>query len=161
MPNHQSMFDIFALCILPFNFLWFAKHSLYKIPIFGLILKLVGSVPVDRSSLKKSYNSFKTAEDIVKKNRSVLFFPEGTRNTDNKLLPFKTGGFRLAITTGKKIVPISILGSGKIQKRGEFTIIPGTIKIIISPPIATDRYSMKEKGKLMNKVKEAIEKNLS
>ena len=161
MANHQSMFDIFALCTMPFYFLWFAKHNLFKIPIFGLALKIVGSVPVNRTSLKKSYKSFKTAEEMIKKNKSLLFFPEGTRSTDSKMLPFKKGGFRIAIDTGKSIVPMSISGSGKIQSRGEFRIFPGKIKLIISPPISTDYYSLKKKDELANRVKEVIEENLN
>jgi 1-acyl-sn-glycerol-3-phosphate acyltransferase len=156
--NHRSNFDIFALVsVLPGRFLWVAKKSLFNIPILGQALSRMGSISVDRDNLRSAVQSLDRATATVKRGVSLIIFPEGTRALTRELLPFKKGVFIMAIKAGQPIVPVSISGTRFIQPRGTIRMIPGPIKVVISPPIAPHTFRRKED--LMAAVRQAIEAN--
>ena len=156
--NHRSNFDIFVLvAVLPGRFLWVAKKSLFGIPVLGQALSRMGSIPVDRDNLRSAVKSLDRATAIVKRGVSLIIFPEGTRALTRELLPFKKGVFIMAIKAGQPIVPVSISGTRFIQPRGTIRMIPGPIKVVISPPIAPHTFRRKED--LMAAVRQAIEAN--
>lgn len=153
--NHRSNFDIFVLIsTLPGRFLFVAKKSLFKIPIFGQALSAIGSVSVDRDNLQSAIQSLNRAAAIVKSGISMIIFPEGTRATSRELLPFKKGVFVMALKAGQPIVPVSISGTRFIQPRKNLRVMPGPIKVVISPPIAPGAFRRKED--LMSAVRQAI-----
>ena len=154
--NHRSNFDIFALvAVLPGRFLWVAKKSLFQVPFLGQALSRMGSISVDRENLRSAVQSLDQATAIVKRGVSLIIFPEGTRALSRELLPFKKGVFIMAIKAGQPIVPVSISGTRFIQPRGTIRMIPGPIKVVISPPIAPQTFRRKEE--LMAAVRLAIE----
>jgi 1-acyl-sn-glycerol-3-phosphate acyltransferase len=154
--NHRSNFDIYVLiCTLPGPFLFVAKKSLFKIPIFGQALARMGSISVDRSNLQSAIQSLNKATAIVKSGISMIIFPEGTRATCRELLPFKKGVFIMALKAGQPIVPVSISGTRFIQPRGALRIKPGPVKLVISPPISPSTFRRKED--LMDAVRQAID----
>jgi 1-acyl-sn-glycerol-3-phosphate acyltransferase len=156
--NHRSSFDIFVLISeLPGKFLWVAKQSLFRIPVFGWALHRMGSVPVDRSNLQTAVKSLNRAAAIVKSGVSMIIFPEGTRGTTAELLPFKKGVFVMAIKAGQPIVPVSISGTSAIQPPGSFRVRPGPIRVVIAPPISPQDFRRKED--LMDAVRQAIAAN--
>src|SRR6185369_12382684 len=71
---------------------------------------------------------------------SVVVFPEGTRSADGNLLPFKKGGFLLAVKTRTPVVAITINGSHKLLPRGRLRVRPGTVEVSISAPITTTNH---------------------
>jgi 1-acyl-sn-glycerol-3-phosphate acyltransferase len=154
--NHRSNFDIYVLlATLPGPFLFVAKKSLFKIPIFGHALARMGSISVDRTNLQSAIQSLNQATAIVKNGVSMIIFPEGTRATCGELLPFKKGVFIMALKAGQPIVPVSISGTRFIQPRGAFRINPGPIRVVISPPISPS--SCRRKEELMEAVRRAID----
>jgi 1-acyl-sn-glycerol-3-phosphate acyltransferase len=157
--NHQSAFDIFVLLAIlpPVKFL--AKIELFSIPLFGLALDLAGSLPVDRSNRQAAMKSIERAAQAVREGSSIIIFPEGTRSTTGEMLPFKKGGFVLAIKSGQPIVPVSISGAGAVLPRGWGRIHPGPIKVVIGRTIATDVYKTKNKDDLMAQLREVIAAN--
>ena len=157
--NHQGAFDILALqAFIPIQFRWVAKRSLFKIPIIGWSMSLAGYVSMDRERAGSAYRSIETAAEKVRNGICVLIFPEGTRSATGELLPFKRGGFLLAIKSGAPVVPLSIQGSTGIMRRGSLLIRPGLIKIAIGRPIQTAGADEKA---LMAGVRKAIEDGLS
>jgi 1-acyl-sn-glycerol-3-phosphate acyltransferase len=157
--NHQSAFDIFVLLAVlpPVKFL--AKIELFSIPLFGTALARSGSLQVDRSNRKASMKSIERAARAVREGSSIIIFPEGTRSTSGEMLPFKKGGFVLAIKSGQPIVPVTISGAGAVLPRGWGRIHPGTIKVVIDRPIPTDTYKSKNKDELMTLLREVINRN--
>ena len=154
--NHRSNFDIYVLlATLPGPFLFVAKKSLFKIPVFGQALARMGSISVDRSNLQSAIQSLNRATAIVKSGVSMIIFPEGTRATCGELLPFKKGVFIMALKAGQPIVPVSISGTRFIQPRGALRIKPSPIKVVISPPISPTTFRRKEE--LMDAVHQAID----
>ncbi len=156
--NHRSDFDIFTLlAILPGRIMFVAKKSLFQIPVFGPALTRMGSVPLDRDSLKEAMKSLNQAAARVKAGASMIIYPEGTRVLTPELIPFKKGVFIMASKAGQPVVPVSINGTRYIMSRGALRVKPGPVKVVISPPINPQDYRRKED--LMAAVFEAISAN--
>ena len=137
MHNHSSFLDMFFLPIIikgKFTGVIAAKN--FKIPIIGSILKQIKGIPIIRSGdVVKALKSIKIAEDRIKEGFHVAILPEGTRTLTGKLLPFKKGGFHMAINTKTKILPIVIKGLYKIKPRHRWSIKTGLATMIIEKPI--------------------------
>jgi 1-acyl-sn-glycerol-3-phosphate acyltransferase len=84
MANHQSYFDIFLLLFSPVLIRWMAKKELFKIPVFGSILRWIGGIEVDRENKSKAYLSIKQAVDKIRKDQPCSSFPK-ERSTAGEL----------------------------------------------------------------------------
>jgi 1-acyl-sn-glycerol-3-phosphate acyltransferase len=136
MTNHQGDYDILALYgDLRRQFRWVIKQELRKVPFLGWGCAAIGHVFVDRSNSRAAIASLEAAKPRLVGGISVLFFPEGTRSTDGRLLPFKKGGFAMARQLGFPILPLSISGSARILPKRCLLPRPGTIRIRIHPPV--------------------------
>jgi 1-acyl-sn-glycerol-3-phosphate acyltransferase len=157
LANHQSLFDIPALLLaVPGRFRMVAKQSLFRIPIFGWALSAAGFVSVDRGDRAAARQSFAAAERRLRAGGSILLFPEGTRATEDVLLPFKRGGFLLALRTGLPIVPVGIRGTRAVQPRGKRSISPGTVEVRFGEPIAAADFGVRRKRDLMVEVRQRL-----
>jgi 1-acyl-sn-glycerol-3-phosphate acyltransferase len=154
MPNHQSNADIpLLLGRLPVQFRWLAKAELFRIPIFGRAMRGVGYISIDRSNRKSAFASLKRAAQTIRNGTSVLIFPEGTRSRDGRILPFKKGGFVLAVDAGVPIVPIVIRGTRDIIPKGHFMIHPAPVTMEILDPVETEAYTRKTKDALLERIR--------
>lgn len=134
--NHQSSTDIvILLATLPTGFRFIIKEELFKLPMFGIYLKLAGYPSVARESIR-SIKAMQKAKDILNSGSSILIFPEGTRSKAGKLLPFKKGALYLAFTSNVKVVPVAITGSNKIMPPKKHTLNPCPVKIKIGKAIS-------------------------
>jgi 1-acyl-sn-glycerol-3-phosphate acyltransferase len=157
MANHRSLFDIPALiATLPGQTRFLAKRSLFQIPIFGWAIKAGGFITIDRKNLSSARESFAQAVSRLRAGTSILVFPEGTRSTVEDLLPFRRGGFLLALKSGLPIVPVGIRGSREVQEKKGFLIRPGTISISYGAPIECAGFSVSRKEELMSEVRDRI-----
>ncbi|MEJ2537274.1 MAG: lysophospholipid acyltransferase family protein [Calditrichia bacterium] len=146
-------------CVLPVPLRIIAKKELFKIPFLGWGMKGVGMLSIDRSNRKKSIDTLKEAEEIIKTHvLSILAFPEGTRSDDGKIHPFKKGPFILAINTGLPLLPVSVSGTRKITPKGKISIHPGRVKVIIHPPVSTDNLTLGDRHKLVEDFQKTIQK---
>ena len=162
MSNHQSLFDVWSLIgYLPLQLRWVMKKELRKIPIFGLGCERMGHIFIDRSNPDKSHEELKVLKVKFSRGASVVFFPEGTRSPDGKLLPFKKGGFVMSLQTGVPILPVTVNGSRLLLPKDSTKFRPGTINIIIHEPITTEGYSYDTRDALMSHVKQVIESGLA
>lgn len=159
MCNHQSNFDILALLAsMPRQIHWIAKKELFDIPVFGASMRRGGYIPLDRSDGRKALKSMDSAAAIIRAGKSVVMFPEGTRSLDLNLLPFKRGGFLLALRAGVPVVPVTINGSGRVNPAGRTRIHRGSISITLHPPVALNAAMsrMDAETQLMEQVRRAI-----
>ncbi len=157
MSNHQSNYDIPVLyCGLPVQFRWLAKEELFRIPIFGRSMRSAGYISIDRSNRKSAFKSLAKAAEMIRAGTSVMIFPEGTRSGDGNLLPFKKGGFVLAVDAGVPIVPIVISGTHKIMPKGRLLITRHRVRIDVCAPISASAYTRKTKDDLMVHVQTAM-----
>jgi 1-acyl-sn-glycerol-3-phosphate acyltransferase len=160
VANHQGYFDIFTLSgYLPVQICWVAKASLFRVPFVGWSMKAAGYVPVDRSDKKKAYRAFLASIERIKLGSSIVIFPEGTRSEDGTIGPFKKGGHLLALRAEVPMVPVTIIGSGKIIRKGSASIQPGPVHIIISPPIDVGKITSEKEETLLENLRNTICRN--
>jgi 1-acyl-sn-glycerol-3-phosphate acyltransferase len=117
--NHESLVDILVLgASLPGDFKWAAKRSVMNVPWLGWHLRLAGHVPVDRNQGRDAALAVIQAfESVLRRDKPLLVFPEGTRTADGKLKAFKDGAFQAAINTRKPVVPVAINGTFSLMSR--------------------------------------------
>ncbi len=160
IANHQGFFDIFALNgFLPVQIRWVAKSGLFHIPFVGWAMRAAGSIPVARSNRKKAYQAFLATIEKLKAGNSIVIFPEGTRSKDGTIGPFKKGGPLLSVRSGAPLVPVTILGTRNIIRKGSGIIQPGRIQIIISPPIASQTVMDDKEENVLRNLRDIICKN--
>jgi len=159
MCNHQSALDIFSLLNgLPVLFKWIAKRELFYIPFLGWAMKRAGYISLDRKHPREAIKAMDDAAKKIREGTNIIIFPEGTRSKDGHLLPFKKGGFSLALRAKVPIVPVGISGSNRLQPKGSF--IPnqkGVIYLRIGKPVETAQGSRSAKTEIMMTVRQAIE----
>jgi 1-acyl-sn-glycerol-3-phosphate acyltransferase len=156
--NHTSYLDVPGLCLgIPTQFRPLAKKELLKVPIFGIIVRVL-TIIVDRSSTESRRKSIETLKAMLKRGISILIFPEGTQNRTEMLLqPFFDGAFRIALQTESPILPMVIINAGNLMHPSHFSVRPGKIKVVFGKPMevtglngAEDLYKLKaETRKIM------------
>lgn len=139
VSNHTSFLDIPGIRLLiPGEFRPIAKKELLKIPVFGFIVK-AATVVVDRSNAQSRKQSIEKLREILTGGISILVFAEGTQNRTKEILqPFKDGAFRIAIDTQLPIVPLVVIGAGRLMPPGKIDIRPGNIKVVAGEPISVE-----------------------
>lgn len=161
-PNHQSLIEVpLWVAYLDRNIAYLGKKEVFKYPIFGYGIRLVGVIPVDRSNSAAAVESAKLATENLKRGKSYVVYPEGTRSKTGGLLPFKKGAFMMALDAGVPVVPITISGATKIMPKGQIKIFPSTVHVTIHQPISTAGYSKDNISELMEKTRERIFSALS
>lgn len=143
--NHTSFLDAPGLVLaVPTQFRPLAKKELKKIPVFGLIVRVV-TIIVDRSSPESRRESVNKLTFLLKEGLSILIFPEGTQNrTQERLQPFYDGAFRIAIETQTEILPMVIVNAGKLMHPSGFNIKPGKIKVVFGKPVSAKGITLKQ-----------------
>ncbi len=140
--NHTSFLDIPGVVrSIPGQFRPLAKKELLKVPVFGWIVK-VACVVVDRSSPESRKESSLLLKERIKSGISLLIFSEGTQNrSDDPLLPFYEGAFRISKDTDTDVLPMVILNAGKLMPPGKLNVRPGKIKMVFDKPVSPDQFS--------------------
>jgi len=157
VANHQSQFDVPALVVaMPADFRMVAKRELLYIPIFGWALWLAGFIFIDRTDREKAIRSLERAMRTLSRGISIVVFAEGTRSPDGRLLPFKKGGFVMALKAGVPIVPVSIRGGRDVLPKGSLRVKPGAIEVVFGAPIQTSTYTLDTKEALIATVRDRI-----
>ena len=137
VANHQSIYDIPVLFwSIPFQLRIIAKESLGRFPMLGPHLKRTGHMLVDRRRPDRS-GIFGWASRLTSDGLSLIVFPEGTRSPTGLMGKFKGGSIMLAMQAGLPLVPISVVGSRHVMKKGELTTRPGHVRLIVHDPIET------------------------
>jgi len=137
------------------------KVEMAKIPIFGLIYRNA-IVTVDRTSPENRAKSVLLLKSILKKEISILVFPEGTFNTTHKpLKEFYNGAFRIAVETGTPIKPVLLLNSyDRMSYESIFSMNPGKSRSIFLPEVSVEGLSANDVDLLKEKVFKMMEEEL-
>ena len=138
VSNHQSLADIVLMYKTRMQLKWVAKESLFKIPILGWNMLLARHIQLRRGNFSSIKRVYKEAGEWLRKNVSVVFFPEGTRSDSEGLGDFQNGAFKLAIKEKVPILPILIQGTKNAIPKGSWrftTRISCVLKVL--PPIET------------------------
>lgn len=155
LANHTSLADALLIYnIFGTKIRTVMKKELRDIPIFGYTCQRMGNIIVDRSNSDSAITSINAAKKKIKNGISIFFFPEGTRNKEKGLKPFKKGAFHIALDMELPILPVTILGASKICSKGSIlSLFPGRVKVVIHDSINTKEYS---KDNIDNLIKESF-----
>ena len=119
VANHKSNFDPFiSIAACPkAELAYICKPSIFKIPIVGSFVHKCFFIPIDRDNNREALKTIKRAANFLEEKKvSIGVYPEGTRNKDEGLLPFKNGAFKIATRVNAPIVIASTNSTEKIAK---------------------------------------------
>jgi 1-acyl-sn-glycerol-3-phosphate acyltransferase len=159
--NHESNVDPAVL----FNGLHPMLHILYKaelrsVPLMRTVFDVGGFVPVDRADRERSIASIARGAASLRAGNSFLIFPEGTRSRTGDLLPFKKGGFIMAIQAQVPVVPVAIRGGRDAMRKGSPIVRPVHVSVRIGKPVATEGLTVDDRDRLISVVRSEVEKML-
>ena len=158
LPKHQSTWETFAFPgLMPHPLCYVFKRELLYIPFFGWAMARLDMIHIDRSKRAEAWN--RVAEQgrrFMAQGNWVIMFPEGTRTPRGMQGTYKSGGTRLAITTGTPVVPIAVT-SARCWPRKSFVLSPGVIDVSVGRPIDP---AGREPDELMREVETWIESEM-
>ena len=138
-PNHITYADPIWITIpMPRRVYYMAWHKPFRIPVLGLLMRMFGAFPVNLD-VAADASAQREAIEMIRRKRALVIFPEGGRTRTMKLMPFKMGAFRLALTHGVPIVPVTIKGADTIWPVGRIFPRTGKLTITYHPPIEVQR----------------------
>lgn len=157
VANHLSQVDILALYgWLNLDLKWVIKKEIRKLPGVGIGCEKAGHIFVDRQNPTAARQAVNEALGRLREGIGILFFAEGTRSRDGRLLPFKKGAFRIAAAQQLPVLPVSLVGTGEVLPARTLRLFPGRVRVVIHPmiePGADDPDAIKD---LMNRTRNTI-----
>jgi 1-acyl-sn-glycerol-3-phosphate acyltransferase len=160
ISNHPSSLDPMAAALVIPNVLRFVgKRSLTKIPVFGQAARLSGMIFIDRADSAGSIEAINRAGESLREGISAFFFAEGTRSGGEGIRPFKKGGVILAINAGLPIVPVTIINSDRLHRRGSLRIRSGRILVVVGDPVMTLGLSAGDRDSVLMAVESVVRHN--
>ncbi len=151
---HQSMFETFVYNYIIPNGFFVLKKELMNIPIFGLYLKKLKCIPIERGKITKENLNF--SEQILKNislGNTLIIFPQGTRVPFDENVPLKKGAKRIYENLKICCLPVK-LDTGRVWPKNSFLKYPGEInfifKDVIEPNLPSDEFVRKLENSLYN-----------
>jgi 1-acyl-sn-glycerol-3-phosphate acyltransferase len=132
------------------------KAELRKLPVLVRAFDLAGFIPLERGNRDQSVPAIERAAAALRDGNSFLIFPEGTRSRSGELLPFKKGGFIMAIKAQAPIVPVAIKGARAAMRKGSPIIYPVTVGVRLGEPIETAGLALEDRDRLVATVRDRI-----
>ena len=162
-PNHITYADPIWITIpMPRRIYYMAWHKPFGIPVLGQLMRMFGAFPVNLD-VAADASAQREAIELLRKGRALVMFPEGGRTKNGKLMPFKMGAFRLALSNGIPIVPVTIKGAETIWPVGRMFPRPGRLTITYHPPIRVEqidedasRLELKEKARQLARMTQDV-----
>jgi len=155
--NHESNVDppvLFRALHRQLHILY--KAELHRFPIMGRIFDVGGFVAVERENRERALASILRGAESLRAGNSFLIFPEGTRSRTGELLPFKKGGFIMAIEAQAPIVPVAVQGGRAAMRKGSGIVRPVHVSVKIGEPIATAGLTLDDRDALIEQVRSRI-----
>lgn len=159
--NHESNVDppvLFQALHPRLHILY--KAELHRFPLMGTIFDVGGFVPIDRGDREKALASIARGAAALRAGNSFLIFPEGTRSRTGHLLPFKKGGFIMALEAQAPIVPVAVQGGRAAMRKGSAFVRPVRVSVRIGTPIPTAGLTLDDRDDLIERVRGAVQELL-
>lgn len=156
VSNHESYADIYLISHLPWEMKWLSKETIFRIPVMGWMMRMVGDVPVRRGERSSGVAAIAACRDRLRKKVSVMIFPEGTRSPHDEMLPFRDGAFRLAIEAGAPVLPLVVAGTRAAMAKHTFRFNRTYAEVRVLPPVETTGLTLDDVGALRERVRGII-----
>lgn len=137
------------------------KAELRKLPVLVWVFDAAGFVPVQRGNPGQSRPAVDQAASALRAGNAFVIFPEGTRSRTGELLPFKKGGFLMAIGAQAPVVPVAVTGAREAMRKGSPLIWPATVTITLGPAIPTAGLSVDNRDELIARVRQSMQSLLA
>jgi len=136
-PNHQTYADP-PLVTIPVRrpVYYMAWSRLFEIPVFAGLIRRLRAFPVDIES--RDARATREAVRLLQNGAALMIFPEGERTTDGRVRRFKPGAFRLAVSLGVPVLPVTIVGGYRAWPPGRLLPRPARIAITYHPALRAD-----------------------
>lgn len=137
LSKHQSAWETIALQTIFPPQIWVMKRELLMIPFLGWAFMALAAIPIDRSAGREALKKLvANGKDRLARGLWVVIFPEGTRTAPGHRAKYHIGGAWLASHTQSTVVPVAH-NAGRYWRKNSFIKYPGTIQVVIGPPIET------------------------
>jgi 1-acyl-sn-glycerol-3-phosphate acyltransferase len=158
MANHVSIFDPPLLGgFLPgmVRGIEWAPH--FRVPLYGMLIRRVGNIPIDRDSTFASLGSMRQAQGRLAEGESLVILPEAHRTTDGSLRHFKRLPFLLARQAGVDLVPVGLSGLFGLHRKGSWRIRHSRLTLSIGEVIPADQVASLSVDELWRITRQRIE----
>lgn len=159
--NHASHMDIPAIFAAFDGKLHFgAKIELFSIPIFGFAMKRAGMLPIARDNRAEVFRVYEEAAVRVARGDNFILAPEGTRQLQEGIGPFKSGPFVFALRSQMDVVPLVLYGTRQVLSKGALIVnsrrLCSDIHVMPLSPISTKGLTMDHLDELKVKVRDSM-----
>ncbi len=136
------------------------KAEMRRLPVLVWVFDAAGFVPLERGNPEQSRPAIDRAAQALRDGNAFVIFPEGTRSRTGELLPFKKGGFLMALAAQVPIVPVAVSGGRHAMRKGSPLIWPVTVKVDLGAPVPTAGMTNADRDALVEAVRESIRQRL-
>lgn len=162
VPNHQSYFDPFWVCIpIRRKYRFMAWEKAFEWFLVGDVMRYLGAFPVNLE--RGSKESLKQSVKTLREGATLMIFPEGAREfSDGKMLEFKNGAIKIAMMANVPILPVTIRGANKIWAQDMKFPRLGKVEIFYHPVMEIPREADRREqiDKLTDKLEEIIKSKM-
>jgi 1-acyl-sn-glycerol-3-phosphate acyltransferase len=150
------MYLSLVIGLIPVQFRFLAKQSLWKVPFIGYHLNRAGHIPVPRDDPRASVRTMSEAGRIIRERGiSVLVFPEGGRSPAG-MRTFKEGAAYIAIKAGVPAVPVGVVGTREVLPMDSLLVRSGKVRLRIGEPIQTEGLTLRDRNQLTAELRERV-----
>ncbi|HEV7535830.1 MAG TPA: lysophospholipid acyltransferase family protein, partial [Acidimicrobiia bacterium] len=153
--NHQSSFDVIVVSrLLRRDFTAVAKAELAHDPRFAPLGALADVAYVQRGDHSQAQAALEPVMAKLRSGISLAIAPEGTRSATPTVGPFKKGAFHIAVEAQVPVVPVVIRNAGEIMWRASLVARPGTVDVVVLPPVPTEGLEPDDVDDLSDRVRQ-------
>lgn len=142
--KHQSAFDTVIWFTLVPDVAYVMKKELFSLPFYGWFARRAPMIGVDRAAGGKAMRQMlREAQQVIRDDRQIVIFPEGTRTSPGQRVPYQPGIVALASTLKLPVIPAAT-NSGEFWGRRNFLKRPGVLEVRVLPPLRLPREELLE-----------------
>lgn len=154
--NHESLADVLIVGSLPFEMKWLSKEEIARVPFVGWMMRMAGDVLVRRNDPRSRGESYDELAAWIDRGSSIMMFPEGTRSRSGRMLPFRSGAFRLAIETGRPVQPLAVSGTRRAIKADSVWFGRADVTVTILDQVDTADVRPEDVNELRDRVRDMV-----